>query len=76
MYKKYKHHPQCPEVWVDEDLKGKHRDLCLCYRCNKFQPEDRLKNCRIANAVFDNCVGFCIVTPVMECPDFERRAHV
>lgn len=68
IYETYSHHGK--EVNVKKNLKGKHREYCLCYVCNKFNPEDREKNCPIANEVYDNCVKFNIVTPVWECPDF------
>jgi hypothetical protein len=61
---RYRHHGR--EVVVRADLKGKHRDHCLCYGCGKYP------GCPIAKAVFDNCVKFDLVTPVWECPDFER----
>lgn len=57
-------------VWVREDLKGKHREFCLCYSCSKFKPEDREKNCPIANMVFSLCVVQDLVLPVWECPCF------
>ena len=65
----YEHHGA--EVSVREDLKGMHRDNCLCYQpCGRFNPENRAQNCKIANALFDNCVEFNVVTPVYECPAF------
>jgi len=69
-YVRYTHHgPQ--KVWVREDLKGKHRDMCLCHApCGRFHPDNRSKNCKIANAIFKNCVDFNLVTPVLECPAF------
>lgn len=67
----YEHHGQI--VKVDEDLKGKHRDHCLCHRCEKFVPEDRGKNCQIANRLFQICRDFNLVTPVYECKVFEEK---
>jgi len=32
----YEHHGE--NVKVREDLKGRHRDHCLCFRCNAFKP--------------------------------------
>ena len=64
----YKHFEE--EVWVREDLKGKYRDHCLCYSCNKFFPEDREKNCPIASLVYNLCVVQDLVLPVWECPKF------
>jgi hypothetical protein len=36
---KYEHHQGV--VSVRSDLKGKHRDHCLCYHCEKFKPQGR-----------------------------------
>lgn len=70
-YETYSHHGE--EVKVRSDLKGKHREYCLCYSCNKFYPNDEKKNCPISNSVYDNCIEFNIVTPVWECGDFEEK---
>jgi len=67
----YVHHNK--EVFVREDLKGKHRDHCLCFICDKFFPDDREKNCRIANIVYQVDITFDLVTPVWECPDFKFK---
>ena len=67
---KYEHHGK--EVSVKTELKGKHRDHCLCYGCDKFKP-DTEDNCEIANAVFENCTDFHIVSPVWECPKFQEK---
>jgi len=67
MIEKYEHHGTL--VSVDSDLKGKHRDHCLCYKCENFKPNS-LENCMIAQDVFDNCTAYGIVTPVWECPKF------
>jgi len=73
MYEKYNHHGK--EAVVKSELKGKHRKHCLCFEpCKHFTPEDRKNNCKIANAVYKNCVDFHIVTPVWECPEFEKGA--
>lgn len=70
----YEHHGK--EVSVREDLKGKHREYCLCYDCPNFKLENEEK-CPIAAAVYENCKKFNLVTPVWECPacptDEERR---
>ncbi len=65
---RYTHHGRV--VAVDEAQKGKHRDVCLCFRCWRFVPDDRAKNCAIANAVFGVCQQYGLVTPVWECPEF------
>lgn len=51
-YEKYDHHGA--EVWVRSDLKGKHRNYCLCWHCSQLHPGEA-RNC---------------VTPVWECPHF------
>lgn len=67
-FETYEHHGQI--VWVNQDLKGKHRDHCLCYKCSKFNPDDRDNNCTIANTLYQLCIMFTIVTPVYECKEF------
>ena len=70
MYEAYEHHGA--SVVVRKDLKGKHREYCLCHNCYRFKP-DTAKNCLIAQAVFKNCVEFNIVTPMWECPKFTPK---
>jgi len=65
----YEHHGN--RVAVQEELKGTHREHCLCYGCDNFKPGTE-ENCDIAEAVYENCVDFGIVTPVWECPDFAK----
>lgn len=67
----YLHHGNY--VKVDEDLKGKHREHCLCFRCTLFTPEDRTNNCKLANLNFANCELNGMVLPVYECPKFEGK---
>jgi hypothetical protein len=62
MYEQYEHHGKL--VWVRNDLKGKHRENCLCFSCAKLNIKDREKNCPIANALYDLCVQFNLTTPV------------
>jgi len=60
------------EVKVREDLKGKHREHCLCWMsCRFFKPNDK-DNCKIAQANYENCVKFKVVLPVWECPKYEE----
>ena len=61
------------KVWVREDLKGEHREHCLCWKCEKLTPEDRTKNCPIATKVFTLCVEENLVLPVWECPVFVEK---
>lgn len=68
---RYVHHPQYGPVTVLSEVKGKHRDHCLCYNgCVHFKP-GQPNNCHIAEAVFANCVKYGLVTPVYECPVYE-----
>ena len=67
---KYNHHGV--DVHVLSDVKGKHRDYCLCFNgCKRFKPESS-DNCEIAASNFANCVKYNTVQPVFECPKFER----
>ena len=67
---KYFHHGPGVPISVDSDLKGKHREHCLCWQCGLFYPEDREKNCPIASTLYALNVLLNIVTPVWECPEF------
>lgn len=60
---------------VFKKLQGQHKERCLCFRCKKFIPEERDKNCPIANLLFAVCVQCDIVAPVAECKSslFEER---
>ena len=64
----YKYHNRI--VSVREDLKGRHREHCLCYSCQRFDSERRARNCDISNKVFDLCAEEELVLPVWECPLF------
>ena len=65
----YVHHGQL--VTVVSLLKGKHREICLCFQCSKFHA-GKPENCPIAQATYENCVKFGTTTPVFECPAFEQ----
>jgi hypothetical protein len=67
---RYNHHGV--DVSVIDEVKGQHRDHCLCFTCDAFNPGTE-QNCPIANAVYANCVAFSLVTPVYECPKYEAR---
>lgn len=60
-------------VFARKDLKGKHREHCLCYSCACFSPADIASNCPIANDISHLCTTYGIATPVYECPDFEVK---
>lgn len=64
----YEHHGKF--VSVREDLKGKHRDHCLCYDCIKFKPGIPEENCPVANLIYAVCIAEDVVTPVWECKSF------
>ena len=70
-YDRYMHHG----AWVSvrKDLKGKHREMCLCFSCCRFNLVDRRKCCHAARDLYKLCVKYNLVTPVFECPEFERR---
>jgi len=73
VFEKYNHHGD--EVYVNVELKGKHRDYCLCHDCEYLNTVERSENCPIANAIYENCVKYSVVTPVFECPDFEEKRN-
>jgi len=68
-FERYEHHGQ--EVAVRADLKGRHREHCLCFSCEKFSitdsPEEK---CPIANLLYAVCIQTGITAPVWECPAF------
>ena len=66
----YKHHGVA--VAVDEDLKGKHRDHCLCYRCANFYPGEPV-NCDLAEQNFLACSINSMAMPVFECSEFDAK---
>jgi len=71
MFIQYQHHGT--QVWVREDLKGKHREHCLCWSpCALFKPDDP-DNCPIAQANYEFCVKHNVTLPVWECPVFEEK---
>lgn len=80
LYEQYEHYDRI--VWVRSDLKGKHREHCLCWNCKHFAwsnlrtPSSREENCKIANVVYSLCVRENLVLPVWECPDFEMEGWV
>ena len=69
-FETYEHHGV--KVAVRSDLKGKHREHCLCFTCQTFKPNTD-ENCPIAQAVFENCVKYNITTPMWECPRFKAK---
>ena len=72
-YEKYEHHGT--PVWTRKDLKGTHRDSCLCHKCTKFKPGE-VCNCPAAQANYEVCVEYDMTTPVYECPEFILAKHI
>jgi len=64
----YEHHGAL--VAVDEELKGKHREHCLCYRCDLFKP-NQVDNCDLAEQNFRACKINNMTMPVYECRIFK-----
>ena len=67
-FERYTHHDRL--VSVRKELKGKHREHCLCFSCAGFIPENIKENCPIANELYNFDVEHGLVTPVWECPQF------
>ena len=63
----YKHHGV--NVAVYENLKGQHREHCLCYSCAYFEPGEN--NCPKANLLFAFNIIAGMTTPVWECQTFQ-----
>lgn len=70
----YNHHGK--DVVVISEVKGKHRQHCLCMTCHHFTPEDRDNNCVASNALYELCREFDTVTPVYECPKYQVKGVV
>ena len=70
-YEQYNHHGEL--VWVRQDLKGHHREYCLCHECTKLNTDDPQKNCPVAQMLFELDKKADITTPVWECPNFKRK---
>jgi hypothetical protein len=67
-FEQYEHHGSL--VWVNKELKGKHREHCLCFSCANFNPGKPETNCPIANLNYAVCLAEGMVLPVYECPKF------
>ena len=68
MFERYVHHGE-GSVWVRADLRGRHRDHCLCFDCKRFHPGEA-GNCPVAQTIYQNCLNYDLETPVWECPRF------
>lgn len=71
IFVEYKHHGN--SVWVNEQLRGRHSEHCLCHSCKHFSPNAE-DNCTIAQELYEFDVKHKMVTPVWECPQFEIRS--
>lgn len=71
---RYAHHNPDRPVAVRADLKGSHREHCLCFGCAKFGGGDSGRKCPIAAELYALCQKHDLVAPVWECPEFEEAA--
>ena len=73
VYESYQHHGV--EVKVRADLRGKHREYCLCRACSKLTPEPggQQANCSTARILYSLCVADALVVAVWECPHFQEK---
>lgn len=69
---KFEHHGK--EVFAQKELKGKHRDYCLCWKCGKLKPgaED---NCKIAALLYRLDILAEVTTPVFYCREFSEKTE-
>jgi len=67
-FEQYEHHGN--DVWVRKELKGKHREYCLCFSCQRLDIMDPENNCVIAKKIFQLCIENELVLAVWECPEF------
>ena len=75
MFEQYEHQygdGNSEKVWVRSELKGKHREHCLCWSCKKCKPGEP-DHCKKAALLYAFCRAFGMVTPVWECPDADLR---
>jgi hypothetical protein len=63
----YTHHGMT--MAVHRDLKGTHREHCLCFECGVFKPGQD-DNCLTARMLYALCQTQGLVTPVFECCNF------
>ena len=66
----YEHYGK--RVFVRDDLKGRHKEHCLCHSCAKFLP-GKSDHCPIAHAAYEHCLKFNTITLIWECPEFQPR---
>lgn len=76
MIVEYEHHGW--KVKVNEKLKGKHREHCLCWKCKRFVPGwtlRALRACIRAKILYLFCIIFGMTTPVYECPRYANIVY-
>jgi len=66
----YNHHGRLVAVFAE--LRGKHREHCLCFRCAFFHP-DESGNCPIAQELYEFDVEYGCTTPMWECHTFKEK---
>jgi hypothetical protein len=66
----YEHHGN--KVHVNSELKGKHREICLCFACKKLDVTGA-NNCPIAAELYQLCIKHHLTTLVIECPVYEEK---
>lgn len=71
---KFEHHGVV--VSCMDNLKGKHREHCLCWICRKLNLADRDKNCKIASLLYAVDRQCQITTPVFYCKEFQKGEPV
>lgn len=74
MIEKYSHQygdGKSAEVYVKSELKGRHKEHCLCFQgCINFKP-CKQDNCTRAQELFEYDCKYDMVTPVWECPEYK-----
>ena len=70
----YNHHG-APTA-VQTHLKGRHREHCLCYSCDRLCLSNWEENCFKANILYRICVALKLTIPVWECEDWQPREDI
>jgi hypothetical protein len=74
MIEQYWHEFHNCEVYenVQDFLKGKHREHCLCFQNCRYCEPGESSNCPRARELFEFCVKWDMFTPVYECPEYKE----
>ena len=70
----YEHHGDT--VAVKPEYRGKHREICLCYTCMNFLPEEDERHCQLAADLYAFCKKHGGTAIRQECPAFQERGPV